>query len=94
MIKNYFKTAWRNLVKNKVHSFINIIGLSVGMAVAMMIGLWIWDEISFDRGNINYPQIAQLMQHNSINSETGTGLPCPCHWEQNCATGMEAISNM
>ena len=39
MIKNYFNTAWRNLGKNKFHSFINIAGLSVGMAVAMLIGL-------------------------------------------------------
>ena len=41
MIKNYFKIAWRNLIKNKALSFINIGGLSVGMAVAMLIGLWI-----------------------------------------------------
>jgi len=45
MIKNYFKIAWRNLIKNKAHSSINIVGLSVGMAVAMIIGLWIWDEL-------------------------------------------------
>ena len=42
MIKNYLKIAWRNLIKNKVSSFINIGGLAVGMAVAMLIGLWIW----------------------------------------------------
>ena len=38
MIKNYFKTAWRNLIMNKVSSFINIGGLSIGMAVAILIG--------------------------------------------------------
>ncbi len=36
-------------MKNKVHSFINITGLSVGMAVAILIGLWIWDEVTYDR---------------------------------------------
>jgi len=42
MIKNYFKIAWRNLVKSKGYSSINIIGLATGMAVALLIGLWIW----------------------------------------------------
>ena len=49
MLKNYFKIAWRNLVKNRMHSFINIAGLSVGMAVAILIGLWIWDEVSYNK---------------------------------------------
>jgi putative ABC transport system permease protein len=39
MIKNYFKTAWRNLIKNKGYAVINIGGLAIGMAVAMLIGL-------------------------------------------------------
>ena len=72
MIKNYFKTAWRNLIKNKVHSSINIVGLSVGMAVAMIIGLWIWDELSYDKDNPNYEKIAQVMQNNTINGEVST----------------------
>jgi hypothetical protein len=49
MIRNYLKIAWRNLIKNKAHTFINVAGLSVGMAVAMLIGLWIWDELSYDK---------------------------------------------
>jgi putative ABC transport system permease protein len=39
MFKNYLKTACRNLIENKVHSFINITGLSIGMAVVMLIGI-------------------------------------------------------
>ena len=77
MIKNYFKTAWRNLVKNKAHSFINIVGLSVGMAVAMIIGLWIWDELSYDKDNPNYDRIAQVMQHNTLNGGIGTWASMP-----------------
>ena len=46
MFKNYFKTAWRTLIKNKVYSLINIGGLAEGMAVALLIGLWICDEVS------------------------------------------------
>jgi putative ABC transport system permease protein len=60
MIKNYFKTAWRNLVKNKGYSAINIGGLAVGMAVAMLIGLWIYDELSFNKYHKNYDSIAQV----------------------------------
>ncbi|MEO6977955.1 MAG: ABC transporter permease, partial [Mucilaginibacter sp.] len=77
MIKNYFKTAWRNLVKNKVHSFINIVGLSVGMAVAMLIGLWIWDELSFDKFTKNYDNIAQVVQNVTNNGEVQTWRSVP-----------------
>ena len=79
MFRNYFKTAWRNLLKNKSQSFINIAGLSVGMAVAIIIGLWIWDELSFDKDNPNYDRIAQVMQDNTLNGEIGTwnSMPLP-----------------
>ncbi|MEP6596843.1 MAG: ABC transporter permease, partial [Ginsengibacter sp.] len=60
MIQNYFKIAWRNLIKNKGYSAINIGGLAVGMAVAILIGLWIWDELSFDKYHKNYDSIAQV----------------------------------
>jgi putative ABC transport system permease protein len=72
MLRNYFKTAWRNLVKSKGSSFINISGLSVGMAVAMLIGLWIWDELRFDKYHNNYDRIVQVMQHQNYNGEIGT----------------------
>jgi ABC-type antimicrobial peptide transport system permease subunit len=62
MIRNYLKIAWRNLIRNKVSSFINIGGLAVGMAVAMLIGLWIWDELSFNKYHQNYDRIVQVMQ--------------------------------
>jgi putative ABC transport system permease protein len=72
MIINYFKIAWRNLIKSKGYSAINIGGLSVGMAVALLIGLWIWDELSFDKYHKNYDRIAQVMQHQTFNGEIGT----------------------
>jgi putative ABC transport system permease protein len=49
MIKNYFKIAWRGLRTNRLLSFINITGLAVGMAVTILIGLWIWDEVSCNK---------------------------------------------
>jgi putative ABC transport system permease protein len=48
MFRNYLKTAWRNLVKNKFYSLINIVGLSAGLAVGILILLWVQDELSFD----------------------------------------------
>ena len=79
MFKNYFKTAWRNLSKNKVSSIINISGLAVGISVALLIGLWIWDEVSFDKDNKNYNHIAEVMQNQNLNGEIQTwqGLPYP-----------------
>ncbi|HEX5152498.1 MAG TPA: ABC transporter permease [Parafilimonas sp.] len=72
MIKNYFKIAWRNLVKSKGYSAINIGGLAVGMAVAMLIGLWVYDELTFNKYHTNYNRIAQVMQHATFNGKTET----------------------
>jgi putative ABC transport system permease protein len=72
MLKNYLTIAWRNLIKNKFSSTINISGLAVGMAVAMLIGFWIWDEISFDKNFPNYDRIASVMKNQSINNQTET----------------------
>jgi ABC-type antimicrobial peptide transport system permease subunit len=77
MIKNYLKIAWRNLIKNKASSAINIGGLAVGMAVAMLIGLWIYDELSFDKNFKNYNRITQVLQNNTMNGEIGTGNSVP-----------------
>lgn len=62
MIRNYFKIALRNLLKSKGYSAINIGGLSVGMAVAVLIGLWIYDEVSFDHYHRNHGRIGQVWQ--------------------------------
>jgi putative ABC transport system permease protein len=62
---------------NKTSSFINITGLAVGMTVAMLIGLWIWDELSVNKNFANYHHIAQLMQNVTTNGEVGTGMTMP-----------------
>ena len=77
MIKNNLKIAWRNLIKNKVSSLINIGGLAVGMAVVMLIGLWIYDELSFDKYHKNYNRIAQVIQNVTNNGEVQTWLQVP-----------------
>jgi len=77
MLKNYLKITWRNLLKNKAFSAINIGGLAVGMAVAILIGLWIWDEVSFDRYHKNYDRIAQVKQNVTNNGEVQTWSTMP-----------------
>ncbi len=52
MFKNYFKTAWRNIRKNKLFSAINILGLSIGIATCFIIMLYVQDELSYDRFNV------------------------------------------
>ncbi|MBA4054926.1 MAG: ABC transporter permease [Marivirga sp.] len=70
MYKSYFKIGWRNLLKNKGYSFINIGGLAMGMAVAMLINLWIYDELQFNKYHKNYNSIARVMRNLSMNGET------------------------
>jgi putative ABC transport system permease protein len=60
MIRNYFKIALRNLVKNKVYSFINISGLALGLAVSMLILLYVSHEVSFDKFHKNQAKIYQI----------------------------------
>lgn len=79
MIRNYLKIAWRNLVKSKVYSFINVFGLAVGMAVAILIGLWINDEMSANKHHANYATLYQVKMHQTFDGRRGTqdALPFP-----------------
>src|SRR6188768_1709313 len=62
MIRNYFKTAWRNLYKNKTFSLINILGLGLGMACSLLIYLWIDDERSMDAFHANDQQLYSIYE--------------------------------
>ena len=77
MLKNYLIIAWRNLRKNRMHSLINISGLAIGMTVALLIGLWIWDELSFNTYDPHYNRVAQVMQSQTISGNTSTQRPLP-----------------
>jgi putative ABC transport system permease protein len=72
MFRNHFKIAWRNLSKSKGFSFINITGLAIGMAVALLIGLWVWDEMSFNKSFENYDHLGQLYQNRTFNGRKAT----------------------
>jgi putative ABC transport system permease protein len=79
MLKNYLIVAFRNLRRDKVHSFINITGLSIGMAVVALIGLWIYDECTYDRYNPHFDHIARLMQFETTNGtiDVSSSVPFP-----------------
>ncbi|MPR34821.1 ABC transporter permease [Salmonirosea aquatica] len=91
MLPNYLKLAWRNLIKNKLYSFINVGGLSLGLMVAILVGLWIHDELTFDRYHENASHIAQVMRNQTVNGEvtTAPSVPIPLATELRTTYGSE-----
>jgi ABC-type antimicrobial peptide transport system permease subunit len=78
MFASYLKVAVRNLRRGKMHSLINIGGLSVGMAVAVLIGLWIWNELSYNKYHQNYDRTAMvLINYHNQDGSVGTGWATP-----------------
>lgn len=77
MLQNYMKIAYRNLSKNRTYSAVNIVGLSVGMTTAILISLWMWDELSYNKYHGNYDRIARVMQHQTYNGTTTTATATP-----------------
>jgi putative ABC transport system permease protein len=63
MFKNYLKTAWRNIIRSKGYSALNIIGLATGMAVALLIGLWVHQEYTYDTFLADHQQIYQIRRN-------------------------------
>src|SRR5450755_3605322 len=72
MLENYFKITLRNLQKNKVFSSINILGLAIGMLVALLIGLWLWDENSFNHYHKNHARLGEIVSIETFNGVTST----------------------
>jgi len=70
MFKNYFKIAWRNLNRNKFISFVNLFGLTVGICCCLLIGIYILNELSYDRYNKNADNIYRI-ERTFLNAETG-----------------------
>lgn len=77
MVKSYFKVGWRNMLRSKGYSAINISGLAIGMMVALLIGLWVFDELTYDTHFKNYDRIVQIMQHQTFNGQIGTQVSNP-----------------
>jgi putative ABC transport system permease protein len=72
MLRNYFMTAWRTLLRNKVYSLLNILGLATGMAVALLIGLWVYEQYSYDRFLPGYQQAYQVRYNYNNNGVINT----------------------
>jgi predicted permease len=72
MIKNYFKTAFRNLWKNKTYGFLNVFGLAIGIACAGFIFLWVEDELSYDHHNEKIGQLYQVLENQPFEGKTYT----------------------
>ncbi|WP_431210255.1 ABC transporter permease [Puia sp. P3] len=69
MFRNYFLTAWRNLLRNRSYSVVNIMGLAIGMAVALVIGLWVVYQYSYDRQLPGFQRVAQVHTRSVRNGE-------------------------
>src|SRR5690606_24885361 len=69
MFSNYLKIAWRNLVHNKIYSAINILGLATGMAVALLIALWVYQECTYNRFLPDHERLYQVKRNYNSNGE-------------------------
>jgi putative ABC transport system permease protein len=83
MIRNYFKSTVRNFKKHPFYSFINIIGLSIGISTCLLIGLWIQNELSFDQFINNKENIHQLWMNATFDGKVNSqrSLPFPAYQE-------------
>lgn len=77
MLRNYLKIAIRNLFRNSVYSFINIGGLAIGIACSLLIMLWVWDEVTYDRFHPNRDQLGQLQFNNFFSDNVSTSNAVP-----------------
>lgn len=72
MIKNYFKTAFRNLWKNKIYGSLNVFGLAIGIACAGLIFLWVEDEFSYNYNHVKKDQLYKILENQPFEGKTYT----------------------
>ena len=72
MFRNYFKIAWRNLLRNKTFSLLNIVGLSIGIAASVLIFLWILSELNVDQFHQKKDRIYQVYNQYEVDGEIWT----------------------
>ncbi|MEM8998674.1 MAG: ABC transporter permease [Bacteroidota bacterium] len=72
MLKNYLKVAWRNLIRNRSFSALNVLGLSIGLAVTILIVLWINFEVGFDKFHENGSRLYQVYNKYPVDGEIWT----------------------
>ncbi len=72
MFKNYLKTAWRNITRTIGYSLLNVVGLAIGMSVALLIGLWVYDQYSYDKFLPEYQSVYRVQRNFDSNGDTLT----------------------
>ncbi|HMC98881.1 MAG TPA: ABC transporter permease, partial [Ferruginibacter sp.] len=91
MIKNYFKTAWRNLLHNKTFSLINIFGLALGMTCSLLILLWLKDELKRDKFHANGARLYRVMENQYYSGDISTFNSSPGILAENIVKDMPEI---
>lgn len=86
MLINFFRVAIRNLQRNRGYASINIAGLAIGMTVVILIGMWVFDELSFNTNHLNYDRIAQVYMNQTVNGQVNTTAECPMPTSQELKT--------
>jgi len=96
MFKNYIKTAWRSLFKNKFYSAINILGLSIGLTTSILLMMWIQDESSYDKFHTDHNRIYNLSSHFDINGKEQVwgGVPGPLYKYGQSLSQVELITRV
>lgn len=72
MFRNYFKSAWRNILRSKGYSSLNILGLSMGMGAALLIGLWVYHEYAYDKFLPDHDRLYMVRRNYYGNGDTVT----------------------
>src|SRR5688572_27038365 len=93
MFKNYILVTFRNLVKNSTYSFINISGLSIGIACSILILLWVFDELSFDRDIPKAKKLYQVYVNSTFDGKVNTWRSVPLPTYEGLKPEHNAIAN-
>jgi putative ABC transport system permease protein len=86
MFRNYLKIAWRNLIRNKGYSFINISGLAIGLTIVILISFWIRDEVTYNRSFLNYDRLVRVIQNSTHGNSTLTHFSMPIPFSEELKT--------
>src|ERR1700733_4660016 len=93
MIRNYIKTMWRSLAKNRTYSFLNIGGLAIGIACAALIFLWVEDELTFNHYFSNRANLYKVKDSQTYDGTTFTFDATPGPFAQGIKTEIPGIKN-
>ncbi len=93
MIRNYFKIAYRNLIRNKFFSVINLLGLTIGITISILVFIWVMHEVSYDKFHANSKDIYRILTLSLTLSEEGTGYGSPAPLSPTIKDEIPAIVN-